>query len=89
MKLICISTKVYVNPYDGVEEYSNKLWKYLTINKEYDCIEVVCDDDGKSEEYKIIADDGNEGLYPIDNFTTRCEIRERKLNQILSKNVNN
>jgi hypothetical protein len=41
MKLICISTKVYVNPNDEVELYSqNKQWKYLTINKEYECIDI-------------------------------------------------
>lgn len=37
MKLICISTKVYVNPCDEVELYSShKQWKYLTLNKEYE-----------------------------------------------------
>jgi len=35
MKLICISNKVYVHPFDkdDEEEYSYKLWKYITTNK--------------------------------------------------------
>lgn len=83
MKLICISTKVYVNPCDEVELYSsNKQWKYLTLNKEYECIDVVCDDDGEPEEYKIIADDGKKGMYPMCNFSTRWEVREGKLKEL-------
>jgi hypothetical protein len=84
MKLICISNKVYVHPFDkdDEEEYSYKLWKYITTNKEYDCIEVICDDYGNPEEYRIIADDGREGNYPIENFTTKWKIRNDKLNKL-------
>ena len=83
MKLICISTKVYVNPCDEVELYSSfKLWKYLTLNKEYECIEVVCDDNGKPEEYKIVSDDGKECVYPIANFTTLWKVRDNKLKEL-------
>ena len=89
MKLICISTKVYVNPCDEVELYlteiknsSHKLWKYLTLNKEYECINVMCGDDGEPEEYEIITDDGKFGVYPIANFTTLWEVREGKLKEL-------
>ena len=83
MKLICISTKVYVNPNDEVELYSqNKQWKYLTINKEYECIDVVCNDSGEPEEYQIISDDGEECVYPIANFTTLWKVRDKKLNEL-------
>lgn len=76
MKLICISLQV-----DDDSENQNKLWKYLTLNKEYECIDTTYYD-GMSDEYRIIADDGNEGLYPVSNFTTKCQIREDKLNQL-------
>lgn len=83
MKLICISTKVYVNPCDVVELYSShKQWKYLTLNKEYECINVMCGDDGEPEEYEIITDYGKFGVYPIANFTTLWEVREGKLNEL-------
>jgi len=83
MKLICISTKVYANPCDEVEFYSShKQWKYLTLNKEYECIDVVCNDSGEPEEYQIIADDDRKGMYPIANFTTLWEIREGKLKEL-------
>jgi hypothetical protein len=83
MKLICISTKVYVHPWDEEDDFShNKLWKYLTLNKEYNCIDIIYNDDGDPEEYKIIADDEREGQYPICNFSTRWEIREGKLNEL-------
>ena len=83
MKLICISTKVYVNTCDEVELYSSyKQWKYLTLNKEYECINVMCGDDGEPEEYEIITDDGKFGVYPISNFTTLWEVREGKLKEL-------
>jgi hypothetical protein len=83
MKLVCISTKVYVNPCDEVELYSShKQWKYLTLNKEYECIDVVCNDSGEPEEYEIIADDDRKGMYPIANFTSRWEVRDSKLNEL-------
>ena len=75
MKLICISLKVD----DSENQY--KLWKYLTINKEYDCIDTT-NYNGKPDEYRIIADDGNEGLYPVSNFTTKWEIRDKKLTEL-------
>ena len=76
MKLICISLQV-----DDDLENQNQLWKYLTLNKEYECIDTTYYD-GMSDEYRIIADDGNEGLYPVSNFTTKWQIREDKLNQL-------
>ena len=87
MKLICISTKVYVNPCDEVAfqnfvARSHKQWKYLTLNKEYECINVMCDDDGEPEEYEIITDDGKFGVYPIANFTTLWEVRDSKLKEL-------
>ena len=83
MKLICISTKVYVNPslYAGINN-SHKQWKYLTLNKEYECIDVVCNDSGEPEEYEIITDDGKFGVYPIANFTTLWKVRDKKLNEL-------
>ena len=47
MKLICISLQV-----DDDLENQNKSWKYLTPNKEYECIDTTYYD-GKPEEYRI------------------------------------
>lgn len=66
--ITCITTEF-------IQDKGGAMWKYLTFQKDY---QVVNNENG----YTIVDDSGNLYTFPYENFHTKQDFREEKLNQL-------
>lgn len=66
--ITCITTEF-------IQDSGSAMWKYLTYQKEY---QVVNNENG----YTIVDNSGHLYTFPYENFHTKQELRELKLDQL-------